>query len=81
MSEATVEAAVEEDAPLVSTTAAAAANAVAIQTADQQVIAEFTELATETFASEGETEVNVADLFGLILTNADLVRTARRARS
>ena len=73
LSEATVEAAVEEDAPLVSTTAAAAANA-AIQTADQQVIAEFTELATETFASEGETEVNVADLFGLILTNADLVR-------
>lgn len=73
LSEASVEAAIDEEAPLVSTTAAAAANA-AILTADEQVIAEFTELATETFASEGETEVNVADLFGLILANSDLVR-------
>ena len=73
LSEATVEAALSEEAPLLSTNAAAAASA-AVLTADEQVIAEFTELATDTFAAAGETEVNVADLFGLILSNADLVR-------
>lgn len=77
LSEASVEApaAAQSQEGGTTSTAQAASNAVGeiALTVEAQVIADFTANVTETLAANGETEVSVNDLFGLILGNSDLL--------
>ena len=73
LSEASVEAASEEEQATATTATAVATTIAPLLTEQEQVIADFTEEATAQFAANGETEVAIGDLFTLILANSDLL--------
>ena len=73
LSEASVEAASEEEQATATTATAVATTIAPLLTEQEQVIADFTEEATAQFAANGETEVAIGDLFTLILENSDLL--------